>query len=142
MDGGWHNLTMTITNSLLTLWIDGRSITVHSSRLPLSFGRVVYFGQSIQSFTAILVGNTLSFRGCLKNVRMDSQHVTFNHAVRISYSAPLPSPGCSADKCSNSDAISCLNNGQCTGNNSGVYCECFLGYTGNNCEKCKLDCCC
>ena len=138
MNGGWHELYLQIETQQISMIVDGSTTILSNLGLPSSFGRVIYFGQSPASFAAILVGTTLSYQGCIQNITINQQRKMFGDARRTSFSAPLPKPGCSADKCSGSNVIGCLNNGYCIGNNTGMFCNCLSGYTGSKCEKCTF----
>lgn len=137
LNGGWHDCRLQISVNELTVIIDEKAIQLTHSTLPAHFGRYVYFGQSPKVFVVILAGTTLSYQGCIRQIFINGLHSQFKDAKRVSFSTPLPSPGCKADKCSDSSTKQCSNNGYCVGNNTGLFCHCNYGYSGPNCENCK-----
>ena len=135
LNGGWHKLELLLALSQLSIKIDGRSTFLANSGLPTSFGRHIYFGQSPNTFTAILVGTILSYQGCVRNITIDKSKLSMKDAKRSSFLTPLPAPGCTADKCVNGN--SCSGHGHCVANNSGEFCNCVTGFTGALCQHCK-----
>ena len=137
LTGGWHKLKLQISKDDLSINIDGRATKLTSVSLPISFGRTIYFGQSPKVFTAILAGTSLSYEGCIRHITVNNASTKLKDAKRASFSTPLPSPRCQADRCSDSSAKQCSHNGYCVGNNTGLFCHCSYGYSGPNCEYCK-----
>ena len=117
--------------------MDSNTFQLVASGIPTQLGRNIYFGQSPKVFTAIIAGTSLSFEGCLRQIAINSVNFQFRDAKRASFATPLPTPGCTADKCNDGSAKQCSNNGYCVGNNTGLFCHCNYGYNGPNCEYCK-----
>ncbi|XP_034022451.1 cadherin EGF LAG seven-pass G-type receptor 2 isoform X2 [Thalassophryne amazonica] len=70
------------------------------------------------------------FVGCMKNLRIDNQHIDM--ASFIANNGTLP--GCSAKShfCNNNP---CLNGGTCVNLWGSFSCDCTLGFGGQNCER-------
>lgn len=137
LSGGWHRLILQISSRDLSLRIGSTETKLTAYGLPSSFGRAIYFGQSPKIFTAILVGTSLSYEGCIRRIAINGIPSPLKDARRSSFATPLPSPGCQMDKCSSSSVDQCSGNGQCFGNSSGLFCHCDYGYRGASCENCK-----
>lgn len=136
LNGGWHTLKLQKSSSEVSIQVDGTRSKLAADSIPFSFGRTIYFGQSPKIFNAILVGTSLSYVGCIRNLSINGIYLPIKDAKRTSFSTPLPSSGCQADRCNDPSIIQCSNNGYCVGNNSGLFCHCNNGYTGTNCEHC------
>ena len=140
-DGRWHEITVTYTDNMTLLIVDGNNTDFVLVDVGNRFRGII--DSNCEVFVGADAASSSHFKGCLDEVRINSLLLPFFLRAELANDTSIDrfdvarmtnvEVGCWSDDVCNSTAV-CLNNGTCRDVWNAHVCDCAAGFNGTSCE--------